>query len=519
MPSLSTELLVIGAGATGLGIAWDACLRGIKVVVVDQSGIAHGTSGRFHGLLHSGGRYAISDPDIARECAAENSILRRIAPHVIEDTGGLYVSLNTDPPDYASEWFRSCQEIGIDVERIAPEEAYKLEPPLTRDIALAFLLKDGALDSFDLLHSLADSIRQIGGKIWLNHRLADFVIEDHRIVAAQLISEYDQETIRIGADIVVNAAGPWANQVAALAGIKIPITHSRGTLIAMANRLVNRVIHRCRPPASGDAIVPATSVMVMGTTDIPVSSAEDLAIDPSEIDFLIHQGEELIPGFSNRRALRAWSGIRPLYNPGQHASETTRYVSRSHALIDHAVTDGISGLLSVFGGKLTTFRYMAKQAVDFVAKELHVEEECSTDSVCINPQRHNYVLLTNRAKRLYQPHEDLNDPVICECEIVTYSDIETSLQSGNYSGLDSLRRGTRLGMGPCQAAFCAVRACALAYQSHEAQEMLRDFAAFIERRWQGTLPLAWGPSMRQMALARRIYLELLDVQQLLGGDS
>ncbi|MEJ2606876.1 MAG: FAD-dependent oxidoreductase [Anaerolineales bacterium] len=353
MPSFSTELLVVGAGATGLGVAWDACLRGIKVVVVDQGGIGQGTSGRYHGLLHSGGRYATTDPDIARECAVENSILRHIVPHVIEDSGGLYVSLNTDPPDYAPEWFRTCQEIGIDVERIAPEEALKLEPSLTKDIARTFLLNDGALDSFDLLNSLAESIRQIGGQIWLHHRLKGFVIEDNRIVAAQLFAENEQETIQVGADIVVNAAGPWTNEVTSFAGINIPITHSRGTLIAMANRTVDHVIHRCRPPASGDAIVPIGSVMVIGTTDVPVSSAEDLAIDPSEIDFLLHHGEELIPGL----------------------------FSRSHVLIDHAITDGISGLLTIFGGKLTTFRYMAEQVVDVVAKELHVEEECSTHSV------------------------------------------------------------------------------------------------------------------------------------------
>ncbi len=519
MPSLSTELLVVGAGATGLGIAWDACLRGLKVVVVDQSGIAQGTSGRYHGLLHSGGRYAVSDPDTARECAAENAILRRIAPHAIEDTGGLYVSLDTDPPDYVPEWFGACQAIGIDVDRLSHEDVRRREPSLTTDISQAFLLNDGALDSFDLLRSLAGSIRQIGGQIWLHHQLRGFVIENNRIVAAQVFSEIEQDTILIGADIVVNSTGPWADQIAALADIHIPITHSRGTLVAIANRLTHTVIHRCRPPKDGDAIVPNWSAMVIGTTDIPVASAEELSIDPAEIDFLLHQGEELIPGVSNRRALRAWSGIRPLYNPGQRNSDTTRDVSRSHVLINHAVTDGISGFLSVFGGKLTTFRLMAEYAVDFVAKEFDIADECSTKSVPIDPQRKNYFILPSRAERLNQTGEERNDSVICECEIVTRSQIEAALQSGNHSSLDDLRRETRLGMGPCQAGFCAVRASAMAYASDEAQNALSDLVSFIERRWRGTLPLAWGPSMRQMAFTRRLYLELLDIQQLLGDDS
>src|SRR3989304_10340495 len=92
MPAFSTELLVIGGGATGLGVAWDACLRGIKVLLVDQSDLGQGTSGRYHGLLHSGGRYVISDPVSARDCAHENEILRRLAPSTIEDNVGGLVS-------------------------------------------------------------------------------------------------------------------------------------------------------------------------------------------------------------------------------------------------------------------------------------------------------------------------------------------------------------------------------------------------------------------------------------------
>ncbi len=99
MSSLSTQVLVIGGGATGLGIAWDAALRGLKVVLIEQSDIGQGTSGRHHGLLHSGGRYAISDPVSARDCASENRILRKIASHTIEDTGGLFVATPADPVD------------------------------------------------------------------------------------------------------------------------------------------------------------------------------------------------------------------------------------------------------------------------------------------------------------------------------------------------------------------------------------------------------------------------------------
>src|SRR5204863_5729274 len=88
---LQTDVLVIGGGATGAGVAWDAALRGFDVTLVDRADLAEGTSGRFHGLLHSGGRYVVKDPIAAEECVAENAILRRVIPDCIEDTGGMFV--------------------------------------------------------------------------------------------------------------------------------------------------------------------------------------------------------------------------------------------------------------------------------------------------------------------------------------------------------------------------------------------------------------------------------------------
>src|SRR3954467_2819254 len=98
--TLQTEVLVIGGGATGAAVAWDCALRGFRTVLVERRDLAEGTSGRFHGLLHSGGRYAVKDPDAGRECIQENVILRRIAADCIEDTGGLFAKPPDDEPAY-----------------------------------------------------------------------------------------------------------------------------------------------------------------------------------------------------------------------------------------------------------------------------------------------------------------------------------------------------------------------------------------------------------------------------------
>src|ERR1700753_3764129 len=125
MVRLSTDVLVIGGGATGAGVAWDAALRGLDVVLADRGDLAEGTSGRFHGWVHSGGRYAVKDPKAAEECIGENRILRRIAADCIEDTGGFFVTTPFDDPAYADTFVTGCQATGVDCEEIDVAEALR----------------------------------------------------------------------------------------------------------------------------------------------------------------------------------------------------------------------------------------------------------------------------------------------------------------------------------------------------------------------------------------------------------
>ncbi|HEX9410754.1 MAG TPA: FAD-dependent oxidoreductase, partial [Actinomycetota bacterium] len=113
MATFSTDVLVIGGGSTGVGVARDAAMRGFSTVLVDRGDLATGTTGRFHGLLHSGGRYVVKDPKAAEECIHENRILRRIAADCIEDTGGLFVTTPIDTPEYADRFVEGCRAAGI----------------------------------------------------------------------------------------------------------------------------------------------------------------------------------------------------------------------------------------------------------------------------------------------------------------------------------------------------------------------------------------------------------------------
>ena len=123
---LQTEVLIIGGGATGVGILRDLSLRGIPSVLIEKGDLASGASGRNHGLLHSGGRYAVSDSEAARECISENKTLRRIAPHCIEETDGFFISLPEDGLDFRDKFLQACEKTGIPVTLLSRDEALEL---------------------------------------------------------------------------------------------------------------------------------------------------------------------------------------------------------------------------------------------------------------------------------------------------------------------------------------------------------------------------------------------------------
>ncbi|TFH36851.1 MAG: anaerobic glycerol-3-phosphate dehydrogenase subunit A [Anaerolineales bacterium] len=512
MNNLSTQLLVIGGGATGLGIAWDASLRGIKTVLVEKGDLGEGTSGRYHGLLHSGGRYVISDPHSASDCASENEILRKIAPSTIEDTGGYFVSTPADPLEFPDSWLHGCEQTGVAADEIPLAQLRKREPLLNPRISRAFSVNDGALDSFALTHLLANGIQRSGGKLLLRHAVTGLEIRHNHIQTIQLINLRTQEMLMMSADFVINAAGPWAGDIAWLAKTQIPITLSKGSMLAMASRFTQTVINRCKPPGDGDILVPIGTVSVLGTTDLPVQRPDHLQIFPWELDLLLSEADILVPGIRQHRPLRAWAGVRPLYSSQHDDQEGDRAIKRSHIVLDHRDRDGIDNFVSVFGGKLTTYRLMAEAAVDLAANRLGQYTACATRTTPIPaPDSPIGFLGSERLRSFSDRASSAQDMVICECELVSAKQLRQALFSDEQPTLDDLRRDFRLGMGPCQAAYCGFRSAGIAAKGSRADpQFLGDFT---QERWKGIQPLVWGSSLRQIELMRRINFELLHLSE------
>jgi glycerol-3-phosphate dehydrogenase len=511
--ALEAEVLVIGGGSTGVGVARDAAMRGLKTVLVERKDLADGTTGRYHGLLHSGGRYAVKDPEAAKECIAENVILRRIASDCIEDTGGLFVSTPWDDPAFGDTFREGCRTTGVPVEEIPVAEALRREPRLHPEISRAFNVPDAALDPWKLVWGCARSAQEHNAQILLYHRVEGLERNGQKVSGALVRNQLTGEELRIHADVVVNAAGAWAGQIAELAGCRVNVLPGKGIMIAMNHRLVNTVVNRCKLPADGDILVPIRTVSVIGTTDTRVADPDELDITQSEVDEMLDEGEKLVPGFREARALRAWAGARPLFSTEE--VEDTREVTRSHALIDHRERDDVEGLVTITGGKTTTFRLMAEVAVDAVCAQLGVERACRTNEEPLPDSEDGHFYLLGSRLRAREP-VPRTEEIICECELITRQRLEEAMKRRHTANLDDLRRTVRLGMGPCQGGFCIYRATGIlhAVERLDHQAANESMLSFLQERWKGVHPILYGDQLRQARLDDWIFQGLLGVQHL-----
>ncbi|MFQ2446445.1 anaerobic glycerol-3-phosphate dehydrogenase subunit A [Aeromonas caviae] len=522
MKRITTQVVIIGGGATGAGIMRDCALRGIDCILLERDDIAAGTTGRNHGLLHSGARYAVTDQESARECIQENRILKRIASHCVEDTGGLFITLPEDDIHFQNTFMDACALAGIDARQLDPAEALRLEPNVNPALIGTIQVPDGTVDPFRLAAANVLDAKEHGARIFTHSKVLGLLRNQDRVHGVKAINTRTGEAFEVECQEVINAAGIWGQQICEYADLGIRMFPAKGSLLIMDYRLNQLVLNRCRKPADADILVPGDTISLIGTTSsrIDYHKIDQLTVEPEEVEVLLREGIKLAPIMARTRLLRAYAGVRPLV--AVDGDESGRNISRGIVLLDHAERDGLQGFNTITGGKLMTYRLMAEWATDLLAKKLGNSKPCRTAELSLpgsrDPEKVSAPGLSvpaegsaqyrhgERVIAFFRDNPKAN-ALICECEMVTAGEIEYALRELDVDNLVDLRRRTRLGMGPCQGELCAYRAAGLMQEygkadGRQACVMLRQF---LEERYKGTRPVLWGDALREAEFTYWIY--------------
>jgi glycerol-3-phosphate dehydrogenase len=378
------HVLIVGGGGTGGALAHDLALRGIRVTLVERGEFTSGTTGRHHGLLHSGARYAVSDHESAVECIEENRLLRAIAPGSFEENDGLFVAITDEDMAYLPRFLEGCAAAGIPTEQLSPQEAVRLEPMLNPDLRAAVRVPDATMDAMRMPMRFFATAKYNGAELLNYVEVIGLLVRGRAVAGAAVRDHVTGRDTEIHADITVNATGPWSEKIASMAGVDVPIRPSPGVLLALRGRFCNMVINRLHASGDGDIVVPQRALSIVGTSSWVVDDPEDLAVPEDHVARMVEEGSKLIPAVASAAPRAAWSAARPLIGSRDEA-DTGRELSRTFKTIDHAADDRLEGFVTITGGKGTTLRGMAEVCADVVCRKLAVDQPCRTRDTVLLP--------------------------------------------------------------------------------------------------------------------------------------
>ena len=368
------EVVVIGGGATGLGCAVDAAARGYKTLLIEQGDFAQGTSSRSTKLIHGGLRYLRQGKlALVRDALRERGLLLRNAPHLVKP-------LDFIVPCHAW-WERPFYEFGVRFyDRLAAELSLGRSRWISRDETIqrlptiaqtclrgGVLYRDAQFDDARLAIALAQTFADLGGTPLNYVRLTELIKTRGKISGIVATDLESGEECDLGAKVVINATGAACDGVRRLDEPRVPrmITPSQGAHIVLDRSFLPGDTALMVPRTCDGRVlfaIPWHGRTLVGTTDTPVN---EIAAEPqplaAEIDFLLsHAAQHLSRAPTRADVLSCFAGVRPLVRQG--AARNTAALSR-----DHTVTISPAGLVTIAGGKWTTYRHMAEDAVSAAA--------------------------------------------------------------------------------------------------------------------------------------------------------
>jgi len=485
------DVIVIGGGVNGTGVARDCTLRGLRVALFERHDLAFGASGNSSGMIHGGPRYLTTDPDVTYSSCLDSGHIQRIAPHllfripflmpVFQETE-LLAEVTLATYDAFFDVYDRYQPLksGKRHTRLTGDEIAVLEPGLAAGARGGVTFDEWGIDGGRLCVANAVDAMERGAEVRVHTTVTDLVRrEDGRVTGVRFRDRMTGAAGTRTARVVVNATGAWAPITAALGGLgsdAARVRPGKGIHVFLDRRLTNYAITANAIDGRQVFLLPWQNMSVLGTTDDDYYGDLDRVVATGdEVRYLFEAVARVFPSVWQARAIGTWGGVRPtLYAWGPNEDE----LSREHEIVDHAV-HGAPGLYSMLGGKLASYRQFSEEMTDVVVRRLRVQASCRTHTTPLpgGDEQVDPMHLVVRggmeavtATRLEYRHGGrslrvlermLKDPreaaVVCPCEPVTEAEIRYTVAHELARTVDDVSRRTRLGLGVCGGTRCAAR--------------------------------------------------------------
>ncbi len=545
----SFDLIVIGGGCNGTGIARDAAMRGLSVLLVEKNDFAAGTTGASSGMIHGGPRYLQYEVGTTKKACRDAGYIKKIAPHlcfripflvpVLEDEKSTWrnkVTLELMETFFEVYDRFSAMKGGKSHTRLSAEEVRGLEPAIPAQVEGAVTFDEWGIDTNRLCVSNALSAAEYGAKIFNHTEVTRVIREGNRVRGIEVRDIKTGKSTRYFSKILFNATGPWAPKIADMAGCVAQVRGGKGIHLILDRRLTNMAIVSKCIDGRQIFITPHENNTIIGTTDDDFyGDLDDIPVSEDEVKYLLEGIEPVFPEIHKARIISTWRGVRPtIYGKDCYEDE----LSRNHQLVDHSEADGVDGFMTMLGGKLASYREMSEEAVDVIAKKLAVQAACRTHLVPLpggdtTPDVKGIAersgLDSYVVRRLSYRQGDLtekildeactNTPdktVLCPCEPVTVAEIKYSAAHEWAEGLGDLFRRTKVSSGACQGCQCAVptASCLGEVKGWTAQESINDLIKFLDFQWGARRSVVTGEQLAQEEINQGVFRGTLGLHYL-----
>ncbi len=508
------DVVVVGGGVNGLGVARDAAQRGLKVALFERNDLAFGASGNSSGMIHGGVRYLSADPSVTEQSCRDSGHIQAIAPHLlfripflmtIEDTFKkralfpLVDAFFTAYDDYQPLKRGKPHTI------LTPEELQILEPGLVGKLMGGLSFDEWGIDGARLCVANAVDAHERGARLFVGATV-EVVERDPstgEVLAVRYRDRHTGESGRLSTTVVVNATGAWAPITASLSGIsshRARVRPGKGIHVVYDRRLTNYAITSTTIDGRQVFIEPWQNMSIIGTTDDDYyGDLDNVRATSEEVRYLVEAVARVFPAVRQGRIVGTYAGVRPtLYAYGPHEDA----LSRDHEVIDHA-EHGAPGMFSMIGGKLASYRWFAQEMTDKLGELFQLPTACRThtsklpggesaiDALAlaamagIDPVAARRLAYRHGARATRIAEDMIKRPrgahIICASEPVTDAEIRHAIRHEWARDLMAVARRTRLGLGPCGGMDCAVRAGHIAAEElgWNHGERLRQTWAFV----------------------------------------